>query len=155
MSAPEVIATRTINAPASAVWQIITDLDNAESVLSGVRDVERLDATGYEVGTRWRETRTIFGKSATEEMWVAEVEPEKRTVVKASSTGADYSTVFTLTPAGYSTTLSVVFSAETGDLNAVMKVLMRVFGGLAMKATTKALQRDLDDIARAAEKLAG
>ncbi|WP_231137820.1 hypothetical protein [Rhodococcus opacus] len=37
---------------------------------------------------RRRETRVLFGKSSTEEMWVTEIDPEKRTVVKASSHGA-------------------------------------------------------------------
>ena len=72
--------SRTIDAPVGAVWAVVTDLDNAESVLSGVEKLERLDSTKYEVGTRWRETRVLFGKSSTEEMWVTEIDPEKRTV---------------------------------------------------------------------------
>ncbi len=33
--------------------------------------------------------------------------------------------------------------------------MMKVFGSFALKATTKAIRRDLDDIADAAEKRAG
>ena len=39
--------SRTIDAPVGAVWAVITDLDNAESVLSGVEKLERLDSTKY------------------------------------------------------------------------------------------------------------
>ncbi|MFC9550459.1 SRPBCC family protein [Rhodococcus sp. NPDC056960] len=152
MSASEIRVSRTIDAAASAVWYVLTDLDNAESVLSGVEKVERLDSTRYEVGTRWRETRVLFGKSSSEEMWVAEIDPEKRTVVKASSRGADYTTVFTLTPVGDSTTLTFHFSAEASGMGAFSRFLMKVFGSFALKATTKMIRQDLDDIATAAEK---
>ncbi|AOW93356.1 carbon monoxide dehydrogenase [Rhodococcus sp. WMMA185] len=155
MSASEIRLDRVIAAPVGSVWKVLTDLDNAEAVLSGVKKIERLDGTGYEVGTRWRETRVMFGKSATEDMWVAEVDPEKRTVVKATSDEADYSTVFTLEPTGDGTTLTMRFSAIAADPGALAKVMMKVLGPLAMRATTKAIRRDLDDIAAAAVKLAG
>ncbi|WP_072691245.1 SRPBCC family protein [Rhodococcus marinonascens] len=155
MSASEIRFSRVIAAPVGSVWKVLTDLDNAESVLRGVQKIERLDATGYEIGTRWRETRVMFGKSATEEMWVSEIDQKKRTVVKASSNGADYSTVFTLTPAGDGTTLTMQFSAEAANLGTFSKIMMKLLGPLAMKATAKAIQRDLDDIGAAAVKLAG
>lgn len=60
--------SRNIAAPPSAVWRVLTALDEAPTTLRGVKAVERLDGTGYEVGTRWRETRVMFGQSATEEM---------------------------------------------------------------------------------------
>ena len=52
--------SRSIAAPPSAVWRVLTDIDEAARTLSGVTGIERLDATGYEVGTRWRETRVMF-----------------------------------------------------------------------------------------------
>ena len=52
---------RSIDAPTDAVWQVLTDLDAAPTVLSGVTKVERLAGSGYTIGTRWRETRTMLG----------------------------------------------------------------------------------------------
>ncbi|MGW0023338.1 SRPBCC family protein [Rhodococcus sp. NPDC003383] len=144
--------SRSIAAPPSAVWRVLTDIDDAARTLSGVTGIERLDATGYEVGTRWRETRVMFGKSATEEMRVAEVEPERRTVVTAESGGTTYRTVFELAPRGDGTELSVEFSGATESPGLFTRIMMTVFGPLAMRATSKALQRDLDDIATAAER---
>lgn len=155
MSMPEIRLTRTVAAPPAVVWEVITDLGNAVSTLSGLQSLERLDGTGYEVGTRWRETRVMFGKAATEEMWVTEVEPERRTVVAASSHGADYRSGFTLEPAGDGTELTITFSATVSNPSLLSKIMMKAFGALGAKASAKALQKDLDDIAAAAERRAG
>lgn len=155
MSMPEIRLHRTIAAPPAVVWEVITDLDHAVSTLSGLQALERLDDTGYEVGTRWRETRVMFGKAATEEMWVTQVEPERRTVVAASSHGADYLSGFTLAPAGTGTELTMTFSATVSNPGLVSKLMVRAFGALGKKATAKALRQDLDDIAAAAERRAG
>lgn len=145
--------TRHIDADPGAVWRVITALDSAPSTLRGVTAVERLDGTGYEVGTRWRETRVMFGKSATEEMQVAEVVPERRTVVTAESGGTHYRTVFDLAPTEDGTELTVAFSGESGPMGAVATVAMTLFAPLAKRATRKALQQDLEDIAAAAEQV--
>ena len=74
----------TIDAPASVVWSVLTDLEGTAALLQGVQGIERLCAdTGYQVGTWWRETRVMFGQEASEEMTVVEVEPERRTVLHA------------------------------------------------------------------------
>ena len=68
--------SREVAAPAERVWGIIIDLAGSPSVISAIDEVEVLagpDPLG--VGTRWRETRTMMGKSAAEEMWVTAVDP--------------------------------------------------------------------------------
>src|SRR5690606_16565810 len=67
-------------------------------VLRNVTRVERMTDGPYAVGTRWRETRRMMGREETEEMWVAESDPLRRTVVAASSGGAEYRTTFELEP---------------------------------------------------------
>ncbi|MFD1812920.1 SRPBCC family protein [Rhodococcus gannanensis] len=151
MAPKEIRLDRHVAASPDQVWAVLTDLDSAEQTLSGVTRVERVAGDGYEVGTRWRETRKMFGKEATEEMWVAEVDAPHRTVVKAHSSGTDYTTAFTVTGAGSGTDLTMVFSAEVGSPSFVTKLLMAVFGGIGTKATRKAMATDLDDIAARAE----
>ncbi|SDD96753.1 SRPBCC family protein [Rhodococcus tukisamuensis] len=150
MASNEIRLTQHVAASPAKVWAVLTDLDNAQQTLSGVSRVERVSGEGYAAGTRWRETRKMFGREATEEMWVAEVEPERRTVVKAHSSGTDYTTAFTLVSAGEGTDLTMVFSAETGS-SLLLKIMMKLFGGIGMKATTKAMTQDLRDIATRAE----
>lgn len=60
----ELHVVREIAAPQGRVWDTITDLATAPVTLSGVTRVERLDAgDAFGVGTRWRETRRMFGRS--------------------------------------------------------------------------------------------
>ena len=68
--------SQRIEAPAEQVWAVITDLANSPQVISGIDAVEILGGPPeFGVGTRWRETRTMLGKTATEEMEVSAVDP--------------------------------------------------------------------------------
>ncbi|WP_027502024.1 SRPBCC family protein [Rhodococcus sp. UNC363MFTsu5.1] len=151
MSNTEIQLTRHVAATPAKVWAVLTDLDAAATMLTGVIGTERITGEGYAVGTRWRETRKMLGKEANEEMWVAEVEPGRRTVVKANSRGADYTTSFTLAPSGAGTDLSMTFTADPDRSSFLARLLMKVFGRLGAKATEKMMAQDLRDIAAAAE----
>ncbi|WP_040320010.1 SRPBCC family protein [Aeromicrobium marinum] len=144
--------TQATTAPPAAVWDVITDLDAAPDVLSGVDRVERIEGPGYAVGTRWRETRTMMGKSASEEMVVTAVEPTSRTVVEADGGGVHYRSEFELVPDGSGTTIVFRFSGEqVGTPSVVQRLVWRAFGGLGLKLTSKVMRTDLADIAAAAE----
>jgi uncharacterized membrane protein len=49
-----------VNAPCDAVWNVISDIENAPSFVTQVQSIERLssDAGCFCEGTRWREVRT-------------------------------------------------------------------------------------------------
>lgn len=148
----QIVVSKVIGAPPCRVWEVLTDVRRAAETLSGVTSVQVLTDGPYAEGTRWRETRTMFGRSSTEEMWVTLADPLRETEVRASSGGADYVTTFVLTPVSdEATELSVTFSADLSTPSAVQKLGMKVFGGMATKATRKALEQDLADIATAAE----
>jgi hypothetical protein len=67
--------TERIEAPAARVFAIATDLRNATAVLSQVQSVETLEGPDapLAVGTRFRETRVMFGREATETMTVTDL----------------------------------------------------------------------------------
>lgn len=142
--------SRSVDAPPDRVWRVLTSVDSAPQVLSGVDSVERLAGVGYEVGTRWRETRTMFGRAATEEMTVTAVEPGRHTVVEAESGGVRYRTEFDVAPDRAGTMLTVRFSADDGRPGRIRRVLTALLAPLGLRAMRTALQRDLDDIAAAA-----
>ncbi len=60
-----------------------TDLAGAPRVVRGIDAVEVLTPGEFGVGTRWRETRTMLGRSATEEMTVTAMEPQRSYTTEA------------------------------------------------------------------------
>ena len=140
---------KNVDAPADIVWAIITDLDRSPEIIDGIDSIERLDTgSGFDVGTRWRETRTMFGRQATEELEITAVEPGTSYTVEADGHGAHYVATMSLEPVGDRTRLNMTFEAQPDGL--VSKVMANTLGRLMLGSTRKALQRDLDDIASAA-----
>lgn len=148
-----VVLERVVQAPPERVWTVLTDVAQADRTLGGVTRVEPLTEGTYRVGTRWRETRRMFGKESTEEMQVTVVEPPTRTVVEAESSGVHYVTDFTLAPVDDDVTrLTMGFTARQAAAGPVQRVLWALFGRLGARATRKVMAQDLEDIATRAER---
>ncbi|MPY59072.1 SRPBCC family protein [Streptomyces spongiae] len=154
MTSRSVVVERRIAAGQGPVWEALTDLGGMERVLSGVTKVEILTDGAFGVGTRWRETRRMFGKDATEEMWATAGEPPERYVVEAESHGTHYVSEWLLRADGPSaTTVRMTFSAEVPG--GITGLLARILGGVGARAVSKAIAKDLDDVASAIEGRSG
>lgn len=153
------VLTRDIAAPPSVVWDIISDIDGAPTRMRGIDRVERIPGPsgeiveGYEVGTAWRETRRMFGQTASEDMVVTRAEAGRSTTIEAESNGVHYVTSFHIDPApGGASTLTFEFSGEDRGPKSMAKGLMlNIMGAVGRAATKKSVLGDLDDIQRAAE----
>ncbi len=145
----EIKVTREIQAPPDRVWMVVTDLERAPEVISGIEKIERLDGGGdFGIGTKWRETRTMFGRQATEEMEVTALDEGRSYTVEADGHGAHYTSTLTVEPAAAGSRVVMTFGAEPqGKLATFMAATV---GRLFQGATKKALAKDLDDIAAAA-----
>lgn len=144
---------RSVQAPVERVWEVLTDVAHADRTLSGVQRVEVVTDGPYRVGTRWRETRRMFGKEATEEMQVTAAQAPTRTVIETDSSGVHYVTEFTLTPSSAdATVLAMSFSAVQERAGLLHKALWRLAGRIGAKATERVMARDLHDIAARAER---
>ncbi len=143
--------TRTIAAPSDLVWALMTDLPNSPQVMTGIDSVEMLGGPqAFGVGTRWRETRTMFGKQAIEEMEVTAVVPGRSYTVVADSHGTAYSSTLEVVAEGDAAcVLRMTFGGE--PTSAVSRVMAATVGRLFVGTTRKALEKDLADIAAAAE----
>ena len=151
MSDVSLTLERSIDASPDAVWRVLTDVEGAEAVLSGVAKVERLAGSGYAIGTRWRETRTMLGRESAEEMEVVGIDPGRSTTIGAEAHGMRYRTEFTLEPREGGTLLRMRFSGIYQTLSWVQRVAAKLTSGIGLRVTRKAMQQDLDDIAAAAE----
>lgn len=140
----------SVAAPAS-VWKVMTDLDNAAARISAIEKIERLDdGSGFEIGTKWRETRTMFGKTATEDMTVSEIEPGRLYKTEARSHGAHYQSTHSVDSIEGGSRITMTFGAEPTSF--VSKVFAVTIGRLFDNATRKAIVKDLAEIAAAAEE---
>ena len=143
-----------IDAPRTAVWRLVTDIENAATHIAGIEKVEVLERPkdGF-LGFKWRETRTMFGKTATEVMWITDAVEATRYDTRAESHGAIYTTRITLEQRAGRTLLSKEFEGKAVTFGA--KVMWGLMGWMFKRATRKALQKDLEDIKHAVEGKAG
>ncbi|MEL6358126.1 MAG: SRPBCC family protein [Bacteroidota bacterium] len=138
-------AKTSIDAPKEAIWSVITDIENATNNLQGVEKVEILEqpSDGL-VGLKWVETRTIFGKTATETMWITEAVENKYYQTRAENHGAIYTSRMEITEEGGQHFLNMSFSSKTETIAA--KIMAGVFGFMFKGATKKLIAADLEDI---------
>ncbi|WP_041563478.1 SRPBCC family protein [Nocardia brasiliensis] len=144
-----ITVTREVAATPDRVWAVITDLERTAAVIRGITRLERLDnGAGFTVGTTWRETRVMFGKEATETLSVTALVPGQSYTTEADSHGTHYRSIVTLTAKGQNTLLAMGFEGKPhGKVTRTAAFIGRLFEG----PTRRMLQRDLDDIAKAAE----
>jgi carbon monoxide dehydrogenase subunit G len=138
-----------IAAPAAVVYATVSDLARWQDFMRGIERLELLTEGPVGVGTKFRETRTMFGRSATEEMTVARLEPPRRFDLTAESHGTRYLAVHEVVPAADGARLRLVFEGTAVTLSAKLGMLL----GLLFKgAVRKQLQSDLADIKAEAER---
>jgi hypothetical protein len=140
--------TERIIAPQERVFGLFADLDGAPGRIAGITKLERLTVGPVGVGTRWRETRVMFGKEATEEMEFTVFEPPRRYVVEAESHGMHYRSEYQFEPAGGATDVHMTFEGRPLTLGAkLMAPLGLLFAGTAKKC----FAQDMADLKVAAE----
>ena len=142
-----------VAAPRQAVWAVTTDIENAADTIRAIERVEILErpAEGL-VGLRWRETRTIFGKTATEVMWITEEVPGVRYRTRAESHGFVYVSALIVADHEGGTRLTMTHESTPQTLLARLMLLpMLLFKG----AMRKAIAQDLADIKARAERSGG
>jgi uncharacterized protein YndB with AHSA1/START domain len=149
-----VAVTRLIDAPATEVWRVFTDLSRRCEWLHTVTRVELLTSGEFGSGTVWRETRTMpDGADVSEEFRVRECAVPERFVVSSPGMGADYRMTYTFTPVTTGRHAGGTMATVVQDGSATApggRFLALVFGGLAARTVEGALRRDLDDLAAAA-----
>ena len=145
-----IICSIPINASKEAIWQVVTDWENAAERISGINSIEVLNkpADGI-VGFKWIETRTMFGREATETMWVTEAVENDYYNVAAESHGTKYLTQISIKEENGVNQLVMSFNGTPVSTGAkIMSFLM----GWMMKGTLrKAVNKDLEDIKAAVE----
>lgn len=139
-----------ISAPRQQVFEVFTDLDNAADRIEGIKSLTVLTDGPVAVGTRFTETRVMFGKEATETMEFTEVTPPSQYVVEANSHGSHYKSVYGFEEIAGGTKVTMSFMATPQSVFA--KIMWFLMGKAMMKASRKCLADDMTDLKKFIEE---
>ena len=142
--------TKTVNAPVEQVFARFSVFAGAPNDVAGIDRVEMLTDGPIGKGTRFKETRAMFGKEATEEMLVAEFEPNRKYTITAESCGAHYQTIFLFHQQGDKTEVDMQLSSR--PITFMAKILSPIMGLMMGGTMKKMMQGDIDQVAAACEK---
>ncbi|TWT85223.1 Polyketide cyclase / dehydrase and lipid transport [Posidoniimonas polymericola] len=137
-----------IAAPVDTVFAIATDLPRAAEHIAGIDRVELLTDGPVGLGTRWRETRTMFGRESTEELAITQFEPPRGYTVSSNSCGAQFDCRFDFSPTDGGTLMSLELDWRAVS---VFAKLMSPLSGMMVGSIEKAMRQDLLDLKHAAE----
>lgn len=140
--------TRRIAAPPAAVFAVVADVERLPTHIPEIKKVELLTPGPVGVGTKIKETRVMFGKEASETFEVVEYDPGRRLTLLATSCGAEYLCEHRFIPDAGGTRLELEIRTRALTLFAR---LMAPVAWLMAGVMKKAIARDLDAFARAAE----
>ncbi len=141
--------TKRINADPRTVFDISTDVPNFSKVVPAVKRIEVLTPGPVGKGTRFRETRVMFGKEATETLEFTEFNPPGGYTIGCTSCGVEYRFRFNIRGDAGATDLTMTMDCRPVSLLA--RVLSPLTGAMMKGAMTKALDSDLESIKKAAE----
>ncbi len=135
---------RVIDAPPADVFSRASDFEHGADVIGAIRHVEMLTGGATQVGTRFRETRVVFNREATEELEVTEFDPPRSYVLAARSCGCRFRIQMRFSPAGQGTKVQMQFESVPLTMSARV---MSWFMWPLMKKMARECARDLDDLA--------
>lgn len=144
------VVSEKINAPAEAVFAAASDFASAPQRISGIKKMEMLTEGPVGQGTRFRETRVMFGKEATETMQVLDFQPGRSYTLGASSCGCEYRTVVSVRPNGSGSEVTMDFTGRPLTFGA--KVMAGLMGWMLKGTCAKLMKQDLADLKAAVEK---
>jgi uncharacterized protein YndB with AHSA1/START domain len=130
-------------APPPKVFAAATDLDALRRWMPGFVGVDKLTPGPFGMGTRFRETRKLFGRDATEYFEVTGYQPGKAVELfvdgtKGSSRRGEYRFRYAFTPSAKGTTVTI--DGQISGMGRIGELIGRVLMGPVMK---KAIAKDL------------
>ncbi|MDZ7692842.1 MAG: SRPBCC family protein [Balneolaceae bacterium] len=131
----KIIIIKTVHAPVELVFNTIADIRNFSEAVPDIVDVQFLSEIKSGVGTRFRETRLVKGKEATEEMEVTEYVENDCIRIIAESHGTIWDSLFTVAGNSMDTELKLKLEAKANTLLA--KMINPMMKGMIKKAIGK------------------
>ena len=141
--------TAVVDAPIEKVFATYADFPNAAENVEGIVRIEMLTDGPVGLGTRFKETRVMFGKESTEEMEVTAFEANRMYTLSADSCGARFDSKFTFGSEAGKT--KVQMELQTKAITLFAKLMTPV--GFLMKGTMKKMiMADIEQVKSVCER---
>jgi len=105
-----------IGAPVDAVFARFTDIQQSTAHVGGIKDVQLLTPGKFSLGTRWRETRDVFGRLDDAEMEITSFEKNRQYTITHHKARVRVDTTFTFDPIPAGTRVTIEFSLNSQGL---------------------------------------
>lgn len=145
----KVKANCIINATKVEVFNAFTDLKNLSKNIRAIKSIKLLTPGEVGIGSKFKETRIMFGKESSETMEITQFSPPDYFKEEAQSNGMHYATEWRFIDEGGKTKVSIDFSGTATTLTAKLLNLLFTFMAGGMK---KAFLADMDDLKKILEK---
>lgn len=146
----EIKAETMIAARPDVVFEQLIDIRRWPDNIPGIARIDQLTEGPVGVGTRFRETRTMFGREETVEMTVVEISAPHRFVLTAYNHGTAFRAVHRLEPAEGGSRLTLAFDCTP---KALVLRLLAPLSFLMRGSIAKQLAADLAALKLAAEQV--
>jgi hypothetical protein len=136
---------------------VVTDIENAAKHIPAITSIEMLDGPRSGKGMRWRESRMMFGRTATETMEIVEWKPPfshasgGMYVATATNHGTFYRSEVRVAPSG--TGSRVTFTFEATGRTIIARIMAAFMMPMMHRAVVTALSADLRAIKAHCERL--
>ncbi|MCB1191463.1 MAG: SRPBCC family protein [Leptospiraceae bacterium] len=139
----------TISAPKAKVFNAFSDLKNLANNVRAIKSIELLTPGDVGIGSKFKETRIMFGKESSETMEITQFSFPNYYKEEAQSNGMHYATEWRFVEEGNKTTVSIDFSGTPTTFSAKLLNVLFLFMVGGMK---KAFLADMDDLKKMLEK---
>ena len=133
--------TRTFAAAPDDVRLALADFEGAGAWMPNFVRMEALDPGAPRVGSRFRETRKVFGRESTEEFEIVDLAPRRVSLRVDGATGStgrgEFNFVYTIAERGPGT--EVVLDGEIAGMTGFASLVSRLMVGTMRKACDRDL----------------
>jgi uncharacterized membrane protein len=144
----QLVFEKHVHAPIEHVFALMSDFANAPQRAKAIKKIEMLTDGPVGLGTKFKETRVMFGKEATETMEVTAFDPPRGYNLSAFSCGTQYESTFQFDREGNGTNVKMIFQYTPKSFFAkLFSPLFKMMSGMMRKCVSQ----DLEDLAKAAE----
>jgi uncharacterized protein YndB with AHSA1/START domain len=144
-----VTVATTVAAPVERVFQVFTDLEHGSERVSNIQEIKVLTPGGFELGTRWLETREVLGQLDSAEMEVTAFERNRTYTITHHKAGMRIDAVFTFEPVQAGTKVRIEFVLDSHGLPPGM---LAPLGWAIAGKVRDVISRDLADLKESMEK---